>query len=169
MAKKETTTTKVVKTAVPASGTSSTKSSKKSTPVKVDLKKDLPSKVSLFKTIEVDTTKKMSLSDLGKSLVKLWDSTQRPSHFGLYVSALKKLDLIDVDYQSLAKIIKTLFTVKKVETKITHKTIAHYGSMISTGKVNIYESFNTGSGAGSTRESRTITDSQIDDMFKGLM
>ena len=66
-------------------------------------------------------------------------------------------------------VIKTLFTVKKVETKITHKTIAHYGSMISTGKVNIYESFNTGSGAGSTRESRTITDSQIDDMFKGLM
>lgn len=166
MAKKE----KVTK--VQSNGTKAVKASSeksKSTPVRVDLKKDLPSKVSLFKTIEVDTTKKMSLNDLGKSLVKLWESTQRPSHFGLYVSALKKLDLIDVDYQSLAKIIKTLFIAKKVETKITHKTIAHYGSMISTGKVNIYESFNTGSGVGSTRESRTISDSQIDDMFKGLM
>ena len=56
--------------------------------------------------------------------------------------------------------------MEKVETKITHKTIAHYGSMISTGKVNIYESFNTGSGVGSTRESRTISDSQIDDITK---
>ena len=167
MAKKE--TTKVVKTSSEKSKSAPVKVAPKSGAAKVDLKKDLPSKVSLFRTIEVDTTKKMSLSDLGKSLVKLWDSTQRPSHFGLYVSALKKLDLIDVDYQSLAKIIKTLFTAKKVETKITHKTIAHYGSMISTGKVNIYESFNTGSGVGSTRESRTITDSQIDDMFKGLM
>lgn len=167
MAKKET----VTKTITPQSGAVVKTSSEKfkSESIKVDLKKDLPSKVSLFKTIEVDTTKKMSLNDLGKSLVKLWDLTQRPSHFGLYVSALKKLDLIDVDYQSLAKIIKTLFTAKKVDTKITHKTIAHYGSMISTGKVNIYESFNTGSGVSSSRESRTITDSQIDDMFKGLM
>ena len=93
MTKKETTTTKVPSNGTKVVKTSTeTSSSKKSTPVKVapkngavkvDLKKDLPSKVSLFKTIEVDTTKKMSLSDLGKSLVKLWDSTQKPSHFGL--------------------------------------------------------------------------------------
>ena len=62
MTKKETKVTKVVETAVPVSGTSSTeKSSSKKSTVKVDLKKDLPGKVSLFKTIEVDTTKKMSL------------------------------------------------------------------------------------------------------------
>ena len=133
---------------------------------KVELN-NLPPRVTLFNATEVDTKNKMSLEDLSRNLMKVWQITQQSNHLGYYVCALKKIGVINYDYKSLAKIINRLYKVCRVEKTISDKTLAMYTKNLNQNKVSMYQPF---SAIVTTRtNTNAISDTDLDAMFNDFI
>lgn len=124
-------------------------------------------KVKLFGEIDIDSSKALSNAEIAKFLMSNKDTFTSPGQTGRVLVALKYLDVIELDYKSMAAIVKKFWSIKdsKVEVKTTGKSLASLMNGIRSGKVDLYNKTPRSHNVGS----RTISDSDINSMFDGLV
>ncbi len=125
-------------------------------------------KVKLFGEIDIDSSKVLSIPEVAKFLIDNKDMFTSPGQTGRVLVALKYLDVTELDYNSMAAIVKKFWSIKdsKVEVKTTGKSLASLMNGIKHSKIDLYNK--TSRSVGGSRSGRTISDSDINAMFEGL-
>lgn len=125
-------------------------------------------KVKLFGEIDIDSSKALSNVEVAKFLMSNKDTFTSPGQTGRVLVALKYLDVIELDYNSMAAIVKKFWSIKdsKVDVKTTGKSLASLMNGIKHNKIDLYNK--TSRSISVSRGGRTISDSDINAMFEGL-
>lgn len=125
-------------------------------------------KVKLFGEIDIDSSKVLSIPEVAKFLIDNKDMFTSPGQTGRVLVALKYLDVTELDYNSMAAIVKKFWSIKdsKVEVKTTGKSLASLMNGIKHSKIDLYNK--TSRSVSGSRSGRTISDSDINAMFEGL-
>ena len=125
-------------------------------------------KVKLFGEIDIDSSKALSNVEVAKFLMSNKDTFTSPGQTGRVLVALKYLDVTELDYNSMAAIVKKFWSIKdsKVEVKTTGKSLASLMNGIKHSKIDLYNK--TSRSVSASRGGRTISDSDINAMFEGL-
>lgn len=125
-------------------------------------------KVKLFGEIDIDSSKTLSNAEVAKFLISNKSAFTSPGQTSRVLVALKYLDVTELDYNSMAAIVKKFWSIKdsKVEVKTTGKSLASLMNGIKHNKIDLYNK--TSRSVNSNRSGRTISDSDINAMFEGL-
>lgn len=125
-------------------------------------------KVKLFGEIDIDSSKALSNVEVAKFLMNNKDTFTSPGQTGRVLVALKYLDVTELDYNSMAAIVKKFWSIKdsKVEVKTTGKSLASLMNGIKHNKIDLYNK--TSRSISVSKSGRTISDSDINAMFEGL-